>query len=230
MSLKINRITAAVAAVAAMAVMSVGVASAGATTLKLKFTNWVVSGTLTAKKLNQTISLPEGATFNGTALVELLPGPTFNGPITGTLFVPPFKAKVSLLGIPAEIGVKFTQAGALAGSVAPSTVNKNKIVVDVPAMANVAFTSLTEAGITVPLECETAEPLAFDLNTELFAFDLGTTGSTFVGTTTFPSVKCGGLTGLVEGPLLTSLLSGPDNPYSISIAPPPPPPPPPPSE
>jgi hypothetical protein len=65
----------------------------------------------------------------------------------------------------------------------------------------------------------TSEPLAFNLLDTLPLEELLSTGAHFMGTTKFPAVKCEGTNGTLDSAILTSLFSGPGNPYSITIAP-----------
>ncbi len=59
----------------------------------------------------------------------------------------------------------------------------------------------------------------FPLEAEEPASSLAT-GATFTGTTTLPSVKCqGGLLGGLFGVVMTSLFSGPNNPFEFTIEP-----------
>ena len=65
--------------------------------------NWVLSGTLTPRKLGQAITLPAGSTFNGSGEVNAETGA---GSVTGNLLVPPFSAPLKLFGfLPASLGV-----------------------------------------------------------------------------------------------------------------------------
>jgi hypothetical protein len=195
------------------------------------FTNWVVSGSLTPKKLNEPVVLPKGSTFNGEANVEI---PGFHGTITGTVFVPPWNATVKLLGlVPSTVGLTFKQIGNAEGTVVPDPEaavdcpNANPeeggslcVTVSVPTKANLGITVVGLLGINVPTQCETAEPITLPLSTHLTVRELFVSGPRFKGTATIPPIKCEGLSGIALGLLLTTLISGPENPYAIGIAPP----------
>lgn len=217
----------ALAGAVVVGVMSVAAASASAYTytIGLPFKNWVVSGSVTPKKLNEPINLPAGSTFNGEAQVNLL---TFSGPISGTIFVPPFNATMKILGVPETVGMKLTQVGSIEGQITRSTqetvdcpgaVEQNSICVtlSVPSRVNLAITVVGVLGINVPTTCETSEPIAFDAVDTLTLKEVYTSGPQFTGTATFPPVACYGVNGLVLGPVLTTLISGPDNPYVLSL-------------
>jgi len=86
--------------------------------------NWVVEGSLTAKKLNQKVTLPEGSTFNGRGDIELefIPstGKTrIEGTLTGNVAVPPFSTMLTLpvggIPTPVSVGMTFTQVGPAPG-------------------------------------------------------------------------------------------------------------------
>jgi hypothetical protein len=229
MSLKIGRIAALAATLSAVGAMSVATTSASAYSLifHLPFKNWVASGTVTPKKLNEPITLPQGSTFNGEAILDAF---SLTGTVSGNLYVPPFTAKMKLLGlVPDDVGVKLTQIGAAEGSIAPAPqadcpettekVGSACVTLSVPARVQMALTVVGVLGINVPTTCETSEPIAFNLggyHTLKELYD----GPHFTGTVTLPRIECDGLEGATLAPLLTTLISGPENPYALSISPP----------
>jgi lysophospholipase L1-like esterase len=182
-----------------------------------EFNNWVVSGTFGLKKLNQSITLPAGSTFNGEAAVNLL---TESGPLTGSFAIPSFEAPIKILGIPAKVGLEITQVGTTQGAIEKSKTVEGDVTLSVPTKANVGFTTLNILGLTIPTKCQSTEALQLNLLDNLTVNELLTTGSHFTGTTTFPTVTCEGPLGLLEAAVLNSLFSGPNNPYSITISPP----------
>jgi hypothetical protein len=92
--------------------------------------------------------------------------------------------------------------------------------VTLPTQLNLGVTSFTIFGLKIPNQCQTAEPLSLNLSDDLSVEELSTTGLHFMGTTTIPRVKCEGPLGIVEEAVLSSLLTGPGNAYSLNIAPP----------
>ena len=148
------------------------------------------------------------------------------GSVTGTVTVPPFKTTIDLLGIPTTVGVSFTQVGSANGTITGiprtncSTTKSPCLSLTVPTEANVGITAAGVFGITLlPTHCVTSEPVTFPLSTTLTIAELLIKGPSFAGTTTIPPIKCAGLEELVLAPLLTELMSGPENPYAIAIAP-----------
>ena len=150
------------------------------------------------------------------------------GTLTGTVLVPPFKATLNLLGVPSTVGVTFTQVGEPNGTIASAPLadcpeaNFTCLTLTVPTEANIGITSAGLFGTTVPTKCKTEDPVSFGLSTKLTLEELIRTGSHFAGTVTIPPIECDGISGLVVGPALTALMSGPENPYTLAITPPPP--------
>ena len=181
-----------------------------------------VSGTISVKKLGQNIQLPKG-TFGGT--VGLCVREEFKvegGIINGEIKFPPFLAPVKILGIPVELGMEIKQFGAGEGTITrpagPVTPEEEEngvnVNLNVQAEANIAFTSVNLAGIKIPTQCETVQPVKLPLVKTLSLLEL-LFGTTINGTATLPNIKCRGLFGGLLGPVLSLLISGPENPFSI---------------
>ncbi|MCW3018337.1 MAG: Fibronectin type domain protein, partial [Solirubrobacterales bacterium] len=83
--------------------------------------------------------------------------------------------------------------------------------------AIVGITEVGLLGIGVPVHCETSEPVVFNLSDDLTFEEVTEIGPHFAGTVTIPNISCEGLEGLLVAPLLTTLMSGPENPYSLYI-------------
>jgi hypothetical protein len=239
MSRKTGRVVALGATLAAVVAMSVAATPASAResigALNPEFKNWVVSGSLTPKLLNEPVNLPPGSTFNGAAHIEVFGIGELEGTVTGTVFVPPFNAKLKIVGtVPTEVGVTFTQVGLPEGTIAsvprsecsgPNGIGIGSNIcvrMNVPTKAILGMTVEGILGIEPPPDkCETAEPVTFPLSTTLTLLELLAYGPHFTGTVTIPPIKCEGVEGVALGVALTAVMSGPDNPYSIAIAPPP---------
>jgi hypothetical protein len=207
--------------------MSLAVAPAWAG-FSTSFVNWAVSGTLTPKKLNEPVTLPKGSTFNGVADISTLSPTELSGTVKGTLYVPPFKTTLKLAGlIPSEVGVTFAEAGASEGtmSFAPASACTGSpyagqcATMSVTSKAIIGITVVGLLGIDVPTQCQTTEPVTFNLTTTLTLGELLDVGPHFTGTTTIPTISCEGLSGLALGTLITGLMSGPENQYALYIAP-----------
>ena len=180
-------------------------------TARLEFKNWALAGSLTPKPLDQKISLPAGATFNGEESA---------GKLTGSLSIPPFVASIKLFGLlPAGIGVKLTQAGALEGSLAINGIGNTELTL--LAKLNLGITEFRFLGLRVPLSCTTVEPVAEPVTASAVkAQELLSRVFERVGTTTIPRVTCGGTLGSLLGSLLTMSLSGPEALYVLRYEPP----------
>jgi len=268
MSLKISRIAALAATVGAAGAMLVAATPASAAAnLKLQFKNYVVSGSLTPKLLNEPVTIPQGSTFNGSTEIEVVEAGDLHGTLTGTVAVPPFTAKLKLLGlIPTEVGLTFTQVGQPEGTIVsaahsnctgPGSLygpgSQTCTLLNVPTKANLGITFLDaslglpvgevgiggsagvggttvggsgsagvggEVGVGATTHCETSEPVTFPLKAYVTLLELITSGPAFNGTVTIPPIKCEGLEGIPLGLALTAVMSGPENPYSLAIAPP----------
>jgi hypothetical protein len=177
---------------------------------EVTFENWKLTGSLTVKKLGQTINLPAGCTFNGHATVP--------GPVEGNTHCPPFTASVKILGlVPTTLGLELVQVQPVKGTITPA--GGGNLLFKATTSDNINITSVAILGLTIPTSCMTAEPILFPLETTAPASALGT-GATFNGEVTLPNVKCGGgFLGVLFGKVLTQLMSGPNNPFTFTIAP-----------
>jgi hypothetical protein len=189
--------------------------------------NYEVSGTLTDKKLNQSVGLKEG-TFNGyLAFTSIFP---FEGNISGVTAQKPFEATIKVFGIPTKVGLTFElgEANGVFTEIEPAGSPNCEVSpgepcehVSIPTSASLGFTSITLFGLKLPLRCKTSSPVSLPLEENLLLFEeLGnpTVGLHFTGTTTFPPIHCTGfLVGPFEGTLLTTLFSGPGNTYSLFV-------------
>lgn len=228
MSRRTRRIATLLATLTAVAAaMSLAATSASAIVIPYTFKNWAVWGSLTPKKLGEPVVLPKGSTFNGVS--ELTSTSTeLSGTVTGTIVVPPFESTVKLVGlVPTTVGVTFTQVGQAEGTITKaspadcvgSRFGGSCVTLSVDTRANIGITETGLLGIDVPTECVTSEPVTFLLSTTLPLSQLLDAGPSFTGTTTIPSITCGGLSGIAVGALLTGLMSGPENPYALHLGP-----------
>jgi hypothetical protein len=190
-------------AVALLAAAVVSVPAASAADVVLPFTNYQVAGSLTVKKLHQSITLPPGSTFNGQANIT-------TQQLTGDVFIPEFTSTVRVLGIPTQVTTKLEQVQPVQGTV---TVDPDfQVHLRSTTTALLRIKKLRLGLLSVPTTCRTAEPIVLTLNYDgPLVYPLA-----FDGTTTIPRLTGCGLL----GPTLGTLLSGPGNPYHVTIAPP----------
>jgi len=190
-------------AVAMLAACAVSVPAASAADVILPFSNYTVGGSLTVKKLNQSIALPPGSTFNGWANIT-------QQTLIGNVFIPEFTSTIKVLGVPTQVTTKLEQVQPVQGSV---TVDSNfNVHIRSTNTALLRIKKLRLGLLSVPTTCRTAEPLVLTLNYDgPLVYPLA-----FDGTTTIPQLTGCGLL----GPTLGTLLSGPGNPYHVTIAPP----------
>jgi hypothetical protein len=182
----------------------------------LEFASARFSGSLTDRKLGQSITLPEGASFNGSGEFNTETGA---GSINGSFSIPPFTASLKLFGfVSVNLGLTLTPVGAVEGTVTKRESVPGDEALTLPAKLNLGVTSLRLLGLKVPTRCSTVEPLSLNLMDNLTGEELLKGSWSFSGTTTIPKVRCqGGLLGDLFGDVLTDLLTGPGDPYLLTI-------------
>jgi len=180
--------------------------ASSASAASLPFNNWVVSGHLTLAKLNQNVNLPAGSTFNGS--VDL-----GTGALTGNVSIPQFTAHLTVLGlVPVDATLRFVPTSPVSGHVtvgSPTTITATSAAI-------IQITRLSSPLLPLNLvgnSCQTSAPVVLPLN---YTGPLTlSTGFTFNGSTTIPPLQNCGL----ATPLLSLLMSGPNNPFSVTLAP-----------
>jgi hypothetical protein len=190
-------------AVAMVAALAVSVPAASAADVVLPFSNYKVGGSLTVKKLNQSITLPNGSTFNGSANLT-------TQQLSGHVFIPEFTSTIKVLGIPTRVTTKLDEAQPVQGTI---VVEPNfNIHIRSTTSAILRIKKLRLGLLGVPTTCRTAQPIQLTLNYDgPLAYPLN-----FNGTTTIPPLTGCGLL----GPTLGTLLSGPGNSYHVTLGPP----------
>lgn len=183
----------------------------------VQYKNWTVSGSLTPRRLGQAIALPAGATFNGAGEVNRN---SSAGSVTGHFAVPPLSASLRLFGLlPASFGLTLTEVGSASGTVAAAPSPEGDLSLALPVKANLRVTSVGLLGLRIPTSCATVEPLSLSLADTLTPEELFNTGWAFTGTATLPRFACeGGLLGRFFGEILSAVLSGPENAYSLRVS------------
>jgi hypothetical protein len=181
-----------------------------------EYNNWVLGGSLTDKRQGQAITLPAGATFNGTGEIN---DETGAGSVRGNLSIPAFSDTVRLFGIlPMTFGITIAEAAPLEGTIASSAAGAGEETLTIPTKLTLGVSSVGILGLSVPVQCTTTEPLGLTLTDTLTREELLHKGWSFSGTTTLPRFSCkGGFLGGLVGMALTMLLSGPENPYSLTV-------------
>jgi hypothetical protein len=188
-------------------VLAVSAASASADAT-VPFNNWTVSGSLTLAKLHQAATLPSGATFNGSADLT-------TGTLTGNVSIPQFTTRLYVLGLPVDATLQFVQAAPVSGTL---TINGSNATVTATASEYVHLTRLSSPLLPLNLVgngCQTSAPVSLPLSTTGNVFTLIGQGFTATGSTTIPPLENCGL----ATPLLNWLMAGPNNPFSITLAP-----------
>lgn len=201
----LRRKAAALAVVGAFAV-----AAPAASAQEVPFTNWKVSGTLGIKKLKQSVTIPSGATFNGSWNVS-------TGALSGSVSIPTIKARLKVLGLPVDATLELVEARPVSGSITIGT--DGNVTVKATSASTIYIRRLSSPYLPLNLvnsrTCRTSQPVELPLSATVPFAQLGQ-GISFSGTTTLPSLTGCGLT----TPLLNLLMSGPGNPFQIQLAPP----------
>jgi hypothetical protein len=190
-------------AVALLAACAVSLPAASAADFVVPLTNYQVGGSLTLAKLNQSINLPPGSTFNGSANLT-------SQQISGHVSIPEFTSTIRVLGIPTRVTTRLDEAQPLQGSV---VVDPDRTLhVRASTSAILRIRKLSIGLLSVPTTCRTASPVVLATNFDgPFSLSLA-----FDGTTTIPPLTGCGLL----GPTLGLLLSGPGNAYHLTLSPP----------
>jgi hypothetical protein len=185
---------------------------------KVEYKSWVLGGSLTDKKLGQAVQLPQGATFTGSSEIN---NETRSGAVNGGLSIPAFAAPLKLFGVvPVSLGAKLTEVGPLEGALANSETVPGDLTLTIAARLSLQITSISLLGLKIPTDCATAEPIALNLSSNITHEELFSSGWSFAGAAVLPPFRCeDGVFGAPFNAVLTALLSGPENPYSISFRP-----------
>lgn len=168
---------------------------------------WGMSGKATIRKLGQSMVLPAGSVFDGTANVTA-------EKLDGVATIKPFTTDVTVLGIKTRVAVKLVQSAPVHGKVAWDT--EGNFTVDAVAPMWVWIQSLSVGPIKLGTDCRTAAPVQIPLK---FAGPLNALGlGTFTSktTATFPNLTGCGL----YGPMLSATMSGPGNTFELTQTPP----------
>ena len=185
----------------------------------LEFPHWTLAGSLTPRGLAQPITLPAGAFFEGGGELDEATGA---GTIAGSISVPPFTAQLMLFGaLPVRLGMTVSAEGPLEGSLTASEPPAGGEALSLPLELDMHVSSVTILGLELPAACSPTQPLALNLAEKLTREQLISGGWSFAGSTTISRFRCEpGLVGPVLAILLSAVLSGPSNPYAITVSPP----------
>jgi hypothetical protein len=171
------------------------------------FTNWDLTGSLTVKKLNQSIAFPAGSKFNGDLNLS-------TRQLSGHVTVPQFTARLKVLGLPVDATLQLVEAQPVTGTV---TFGSPNITIDATTSATMKIKRLSSPLLQLDLvgnQCQTSAPVVLPLH---YVGPLTlSTGFTFTGTTTIPRLTHCGL----ATPLLNQLMAGSGNAFRATIAPP----------
>src|SRR5262249_10326690 len=157
--------------------------------------------TVTEAKTGITIEVPPGATLSSVADIT-------KGKLTASLHIPPIDQTISVLGVPVTVRGSLTPTGPIAGTVGLS--DSGIFSLNATGAGNMVVSSVGVGIFTVPIGCQTIEPiqLPLSISSPVNALTLGIAIKTTV--TVPPFAGCG-----IFGPVLTSVMSGPGNPVNL---------------
>jgi len=177
--------------------------------LTVPLNDWALGGSMTLKKLGLSLAVPSTASITASADIT-------SGQFSGAATIPPITDTIKILGIPLSTTVDLTLTGPLTGSVSlnPST---GVLSLSGSSSANVTIKSAGIGPFTIPLGCRTKSAVPLSVNISQPVGQLIGAKFSASGTTTFPQLTgCG-----ILGPILSLLVSGSGNPYTLTISEPP---------
>lgn len=177
--------------------------------LVIPLPGWQVSGSVTSANIGLSLPIPAGTTLDGQ-------GDITNGTFTANITFPPITDTVSVLGIPFTLDASLTPTAPAAGTVSLS--DAGVLSIDGSGTAELTVNSIGIAGLfSIPLGCSTTSPVSLPLSVSdpVNALSAGAI-SIKADVTLPPFANCG-----ILGPLISLVLSGPNNPLNLTAAPPP---------
>jgi hypothetical protein len=171
--------------------------------LQVKLDKWSLGGSLKLKTLGQTVTLPEGGNLTAVANIT-------QNKLNGTMVIPEFKQRISLIGINAQVGIKVTPLGPVTGSNSLDNAGVLHIKATVP--TDITVTSVWG----VPFgACKTVSPVIFPITFDGPLASLGNGNLKFGGTVDFPQIK-----GCIISAIISGLMSGKGQGFEFVVAPP----------
>ncbi|MDQ8046117.1 MAG: lipase family protein [Solirubrobacteraceae bacterium] len=169
--------------------------------------DWTLSGTAHLAKLNQNLTLPAGATFDGSAnLTSRL--------LSGAIDIPSFTTTIDIAGIKILTSLTLTPTGNTQGTVTLDDNGQLHIKAEAPVVIHI--NSLTAGPIKLGTNCRTQSTVHIPLSFDGPVSSLGTGSLTFNTAATIPPLTdCG-----VYGPVLSALIAGGGNGFYLTLTPP----------
>lgn len=170
---------------------------------------WNVTGSVKEKKSGISIEVPKGSTLTAE-------GDLTNEKLTASFSIPPFRQTITVLGLPVQVSGTLTPTGPATGSV--SLTNEGVLSESAVGAAFMKVASIALGFIQIPIGCTSSEPLSLPLSVSEPVNQLSSGNFSTTSEVTVPSFSGCGL----FGPVLTSLMSGPENTITLTVTPPPP--------
>jgi hypothetical protein len=156
--------------------------------------------------LDQDVVLPGSSTFSSKADMT-------TQTITGDLSIPSFTTWLKIFHIPLTVKLSIVPTAPMSGTVTLDSAGQ--LHVHGHALANIEVNGVGLSILRIPFGCETTAPVDFPIDFDGPISSLGDGQLTFAGTTTFPDMG-----GCPLSALFTTLMSGPGQTYSFTVAPP----------
>jgi hypothetical protein len=171
---------------------------------------WQLSGTVTEKKSGISIEIPKGSTLTAE-------GDVTKETLSAELSIAPINQTIKVLGLPVTVKGSLTPTEKVFhGTV--SLTNAGVLSQSAQGAANMKVASAGVGLLSLPVGCTTKEPIQLPLSITEPVNALETGGFGINTEVTVPEFGgCG-----IIGPVLSSLMSGPENPININASPPPP--------
>ncbi len=168
--------------------------------------DWNLSGSVKLGKLNQTLALPAGATFDGAANLT-------TKQITGRTSIPYMSTSIRLLGLSVRVNLIITDAEPVTGTIELD--DNGDIHMRAQARVWINLRSFGVSVINFGANCRTQTPVTIALNFDGSVGKLGTGELTSASESYFPQlVNCG-----AYGPVLSQLFSGNGNIFTLTESP-----------
>ncbi len=183
----------------------VSTAQPGGGDFVVRLDQWFLDGTMHLATLDQDVVMPAESTMTvDTNMTQ--------NTMVGDMNIPDFVASLRIAGVKTDVWLSIQQVGDIEGEVALD--NDGILSINGSVMADIVIDAVGRGIARIPFRnCQTEEPVLFDLNYAGPISDLGSGQVTFSGETTFPDIEgCAGLSSL-----FTALMSGPGQEYTFRI-------------
>lgn len=169
--------------------------------------NWQLKGSVYLAKLKQTLALPPTSSFTGSANLS-------TGLIDGQANITPFATTIKILGLGVKVSLIIEPAGRVNGTI--NLTDDGRLQMNATAPVILKIRSFGAFGINFGAGCRTERPVIIPLQFDGSVGRLGNGTFTSVSEASFPQLENCGL----YAPILSSLMSGPNQRFTLTEVPP----------